>query len=231
MIKIIVSLKKKKLSKQGYFIIKKGNFPLILVLECGVKIWLILNKSVYEILPFFCRCLNGGRCVSTREGNVSCICPQGLTGPRCERKARMPDHKSHVDTEEVNSTVTSIVTSVLSILAAAFILALIIYFYRKKRLGSAFKHRRMAENLVANNIEFSNQMFTPEDDNEENHGSIILPMSESNNFSNPVYDSMYEENHGLLAENPDPDLIVNAADEDPESVDLLTEKHRGNISL
>ena len=72
-------------------------------------------------------------------------------------------------------------------------------------------------------------MFISEDDNEENHGNIILLESERNNFSNPVHDSMHEENHGLLAKNPHPDLIVNVADKDPESVDLLTKKHGGNI--
>lgn len=116
----------------------------------------------------------------------------------------------------------------------------------------AFKHRRMAENLLSNNIEFSNQMYMPEeavddDDHDEGHGHILLRETSSNNFSNPVYENMYgnqnndtpnqeSENQGLLQNNEEAsqvDLIeiINDEDDDPESVDLLTEKHRGNISL
>ena len=64
----------------------------------------------------------------------------------------------------------------------------LVYFYRKTRLGGAFKHRRMAENLLSNNIEFSNQMYMPE---EEEDDSDIIIMRDANNFSNPVYDSMF----------------------------------------
>ena len=111
----------------------------------------------------------------------------------------------------------------------------------------AFKHRRMAENLLSNNIEFSNQMYMPEEavDDDHDDGHILLRET-SNNFSNPVYENMYgnqnndtpnqeSENQGLLQNNEEAsqiDLIEIINDEDdPESVDLLTEKHRGNISL
>ena len=79
-------------------------------------------------------------------------------------------------------------------------------------------------------------------------------MSVSSHFSNPVYDSMYEgannigqdaqndddddeEATGLLNDqaadliNIDPDHIDAQSLHDEESVDLLTEKFRGNISL
>ena len=101
----------------------------------------------------------------------------------------------------------------------------------------------MAENLLSNNIEFSNQMFMPEaDEDAEDNGGSIIRMREPNNFSNPVYEDMYggqqrseSENEGLLRPNEvtTADLIETVEDDDDnaEAVDLLTERHRGNISL
>lgn len=103
----------------------------------------------------------------------------------------------------------------------------LIYAYKRTRLGSAFKHRRMAENLLSNNIEFNNQMFLPEDEDDSDI-IVMRDASSRNNFSNPVYESMYnntEQNALVQQEQP-----VNP-EEDPEAVDLLTERHRGNISL
>ena len=197
------------------------------------------------------RCLNGGRCVSTIDGTVSCICPSHLTGSRCEYKRPSPFRPSKDDEKAVNSTVITVITSVFSLMAFLSVIGAIVYFYRKTRLGMAFKHRRMAENLLSNNIEFSNQMYMPEeavddDDHDEGHGHILLRETSSNNFSNPVYENMYgnqnndtpnqeSENQGLLQNNEEAsqvDLIeIINDDDDPESVDLLTEKHRGNISL
>jgi low-density lipoprotein receptor-related protein 1 (alpha-2-macroglobulin receptor) len=194
------------------------------------------------------RCLNDGKCVSTLEGSVSCICPPGLAGTRCERKSRpqgpSSDDNRHVDTEEVNSTVITIMSIMLSIVAVIGLVGGLVYLYRKKRLGAAFKHRRMAENLVGNNMEFPNQMFLPEEDEAGGHN---IPMSESTNFANPVYETMYgggeaaaseangghhhQEEEGLLASDPDQIDAQSVNDHDSESVDLLTEKHRGNISL
>ena len=76
----------------------------------------------------------------------------------------------------------------LSIAGIILLVLGLVYFYRKTRLGGAFKHRRMAENLLSNNIEFSNQMYMPE---EEEDDSDIIIMRDANNFSNPVYDSMF----------------------------------------
>lgn len=84
----------------------------------------------------------------------------------------------------------------------------------------------MAENLLSNNIEFNNQMFLPEDE-EDQDSDIIVMRDQRNNFSNPVYESMYEQNAALVQQ----EQPTNADEEDPESVDLLTERHRGNISL
>ena len=91
------------------------------------------------------------------------------------------------DTDEVNSTVLTVVVSMFCIAGIILLVLGLVYFYRKTRLGGAFKHRRMAENLLSNNIEFSNQMFMPE---EEDDSDIII-MRDANNFSNPVYESMY----------------------------------------
>ena len=82
-------------------------------------------------------------------------------------------------------------------------------------------------------------------ENEEEDGNILLRETSSNNFSNPVYENMYgsnrghqaAENQGLLqnttenTNNADLIEIINDDQDDPAAVDLLTEKHRGNISL
>lgn len=186
------------------------------------------------------------------EGDVSCICPHGLAGSRCERKdtshRRKNNNGFNSDTDEVNNTVITVLVSMFSIAGIILLVLGLVYFYRKTRLGGAFKHRRMAENLLSNNIEFSNQMYMPE---EEEDDSDIIIMRDANNFSNPVYDSMFgpgqpghqaslvpnetltgaspstQENQGLLSK----ENINLEEQDDPESVDLLTEKHRGNISL
>ena len=155
------------------------------------------------------------------------------------------------------------VFSVLSFVALVFGA---FYVYKRTRLGAAFKHRRMAENLLSNNgaAEFANQIFLQEED--DVNGGDGIPMSVSTHFSNPVYESMYNEEAnedpdeedggvtaGLLADSSNDcdhhhqhggrhhggghhsehHLIedVHQDDDDEESVDLLTEKHRGNISL
>ena len=86
-------------------------------------------------------------------------------------------------------------------------------------------------------------MFMPEadEDAEDTNGGSIIRMRDTNNFSNPVYEEMYEnarpnqgENEGLLPESEaTADLIetMDENDENAEAVDLLTERHRGNISL
>ena len=102
----------------------------------------------------------------------------------------------------------------------------------------------MAENLLSNNIEFSNQMYLPE---EEDDSDIIIMRDQNNanhatsNFSNPVYDSMFGKNEHRRNEQrkneQQQELLVDTSagnedpNEDPEAVDLLTERHRGNIEL
>ena len=202
-------------------------------------------------------CQNGGSCVSDHEGQVSCICPPGLGGSRCHLSSHY-EYKD--DVEEANSIVAQILIGVFSVLAFVALVFGVFYVYKRTRLGAAFKHRRMAENLLSNNAEFANQIYLQEEDDVGGDG---IPMSVSTHFSNPVYESMYNEEAneadedggvtaGLLAD-PSNDhhqhqhhgqhggrhhggghhsehhLIEEHQDE--ESVDLLTEKHRGNISL
>ncbi len=202
-------------------------------------------------------CLNGGKCYWTREGSVSCVCRAGFGGPRCEHKATGPPLGigDNDDTKEVNSTIVSILSILTSILVVVGLAGGLFLLYRKKRLGSAFKHRRMAENLIGNQMEFPNQMFSLTED-DVNGGGSGIPMSDSVNFANPVYETIYgdpdrpilrtaeagrdrggsaiaaSESEGLLtdADRIDTQSLNNEAVV-PEAVDLLTERHRGNIDL
>ncbi len=218
-------------------------------------------------------CLNNGRCVSTVDGTVDCICPAGLAGPRCERKVQKYAGEAGDTDNEVSDTIVTVLITLAAILGVVLFISGLLYFYRSSRLGAAFKHRRMAENLLAsNNIEFANQMYMPEEDEDAEDSSDIIIMRETNNFSNPVYDSLFgsasaassnstaviheqdscdksaevaganNESQDLLSaqeknqnnQTCDHPLLLGGgeeSDQDPESVDLLTEKHRGNINL
>jgi hypothetical protein len=124
---------------------------------------------------------------------------------------------------------------VLTISAVVFVT----FVFRRRKLSEAFKHRRMAESLVnggSSNIEFPNQIYlrdhnVDDDDNNERSRNDV-----ATNFVNPVYETMFspeevdiEENSELLSVH-DRDNYDQHQDES-ESADLLTEKHRGNISL
>ena len=178
----------------------------------------------------------------------------GYKGPRCEYKAPRPERPTgHVDTEDVNNTVVSVISILTAILVVVGISGGLFVLYRKRRLGSAFKHRRMAENLIGNGTEFPNQMFSLTEDDGEAVGLHSMSMSGSTNFENPVYDTIYgdpdrpilrpgasaglattpAESEVLLADADRIDDVQSLSNEamSSEAVDLLTEKHRGNIEL
>ena len=200
------------------------------------------------------RCLNGGFCRWSEDGSsVSCACRKGFKGERCQIKDKEDRQKSSssssssssstkpVDSdEEVESDVVKIVVSIIGVVLTVAAVVFITFVFRRKKLSDAFKHRRMAEILVnggvggvggASNQDFPNQIHLRDRNDDENSRIDI-----ATNFVNPVYETMFspeevemEENSELLSVHDRCDDI-NHHDES-ESADLLTERHRGNISL
>ena len=139
--------------------------------------------------------------------------------------------------EEVNSDVVKIVASILGVVLTIAAIVFAAFVFRRRKLSEAFKHRRMAESLVnggSSNIEFPNQIYLRDQNGDGDDG--ISRNDVATNFVNPVYETMFspeevdiEENSELLSVH-DRDNYEQHQDES-ESADLLTEKHRGNISL
>ena len=148
----------------------------------------------------------------------------------------------HVDSdEEVNGDVVKIIASVIGVVATIAAIIFVAFIWQRRKLSEAFKHRRMAESLVnggsggTNNMEFPNQMYLREHSDDDNARSDV-----ATNFVNPVYETMFspeevdlEENSGLLSIHDDDDRDNYESHDviESESADLLTERHRGNISL
>ena len=182
------------------------------------------------------RCMNGGTCEWSKENIVTCNCKEGFAGERCEAKVnndlivkfKHPNHGHHPsgidaddidDTEAVNRGVTTILSAIITTIILFVIIIGITMRCRTQRLGHAFRHRRMAENLLTGQPsasrdvpigEFPNQMFLEDDqdDMEEesrsrsivrNRGHFRLRSQHSKssnpsaNFVNPVYENVFGE--------------------------------------
>ena len=75
-----------------------------------------------------------------------------------------------------------------SIAAAVLVISAVFVFVKRRRLGNAFRHRRMAENLVGGNPNYPGHMYLPSAD----QASFQLE-EQSTNFVNPVYDTMFAD--------------------------------------
>ena len=141
---------------------------------------------------------------------------------------------------QMKGDVVKIIASVIGVVATIAAIIFVAFIWQRRKLSEAFKHRRMAESLVnggsggTNNMEFPNQMYLREHSDDDNARSDV-----ATNFVNPVYETMFspeevdlEENSGLLSiHDEDRDNYESHDVIESESADLLTERHRGNISL
>ena len=107
---------------------------------------------------------------------------------------------------------------ILGLLICGAAVVAFVYLFRTNRLGRAFKHRRMAENLV----------------NTGENGQHMFPMEttpSSTNFVNPVYENAFgqpEEEESVLL--PQDSLENPLIDLDSESSDLLNnQRHRRQL--
>ena len=182
------------------------------------------------------RCLNGGFCRWSDDGSsVTCACRKGFMGDRCQVKDKNERQRSastkQIDSdEEVDSDVVKIVASLLGIILTVAAVIFVTFVVRRRRLSEAFKHRRMAESLLnGTSNEYPNQIHLRDRNDDENSRIDI-----ATNFVNPVYETMFSPEEVEIEENSE---LLSAHDrcddniDESESADLLTEKHRGNISL
>ena len=56
---------------------------------------------------------------------------------------------------------TFIITTAGSIIAVIVVISAVFVFVKRRRLGNAFRHRRMAENLVGGNPNYPGHMYLP----------------------------------------------------------------------
>jgi integrin beta 2 len=120
-----------------------------------------------------------------------CKCRYGYKGARCEKKI-----------EEMSQDMKSATAIVVPIIALCLIILLVIlgiYIYRK-RANRQFKHMRMAE-PGAGNVEITNPMYLRDYDDEEGGDvgdAFTFDPDKPTNFSNPMYDTLYNENAAEL---------------------------------
>jgi len=174
------------------------------------------------------RCLNGGSCHWSKEDIVSCACPPGFRGDRCQDSDEDDDEgasRHHLivtgDEDDDVRGVGVFVKVVCGLLAAAGSLLLVVglaalakKYLLKGRLGRAFKHRRMAESLVGGE---------GPNDGGGGGGHLLFPMqttstSSASNFINPVYenafgndainDAMNDANGGAFQQLEDEDTLL-----------------------
>ncbi len=102
----------------------------------------------------------------------------------------------------MRSTLSTALVAVFSVAGAVVLVALFMAFAKRRRLGNAFRHRRMAENLIGGGGGdgggggyHPGHMYLPRSGH--GHGGFQLE-EQSTNFVNPVYETMYADDEDLL---------------------------------
>jgi len=96
-------------------------------------------------------------------------------------------------THEATTHVLAIVVPVLLILML-LLLVVIAVVCHKKRINNQFKHQRMAD---GSNMEISNPIYMKDYDDEDADG-FSFDGDKPTNFSNPMYDTLYNESSSDL---------------------------------
>uniref|UniRef100_A0A0K2T8A8 EGF-like domain-containing protein n=1 Tax=Lepeophtheirus salmonis TaxID=72036 RepID=A0A0K2T8A8_LEPSM len=200
------------------------------------------------------RCLNGGVCQWSEDDVVTCVCKNAYGGERCNQKISHMDlntstlDNADVSNQDIRYTVLTIILSILACVLVLIVALALAFGVRRKRLGLAFKHRRMAENLISSNMEFPNRMFLQgegdeeEEDKFENGGNDFhnshrlrprskrqrrsnhFQMEDANkHFVNPVYETLFPrgDSGDPPSINGGEDRSINNEVEDGENTVLL----------
>jgi lipopolysaccharide/colanic/teichoic acid biosynthesis glycosyltransferase len=104
-------------------------------------------------------------------------------GDRCEIKNPQQFYTS-------TATTTAIILPIL-LLLIILIVVVAVFMYRRRAAGNQFKHQRMG--VDGSNMEISNPIYMKDYDDEEADG-FSFDGDKPTNFSNPMYDTLYNEN-------------------------------------
>lgn len=145
--------------------------------------------------------------------NLKSRCPEGFAGNRCENVVL---HTSESSTESNSGSIVTgllIFFGLLMVLIAGLAIGYITL--KRRRSGKPFTHERLDDN----NLEISNPMYMNgevEDDGDPLERSFTLDPDKSNNFANPVYDTMYNSNtaDGNSSRNEEKAVLLEHANEE-----------------
>jgi hypothetical protein len=130
-------------------------------------------------------CLNGGTCRRTDSGSYSCLCASGYSGEYCN---------DLVTSDSGQIYLTPIIASLFVILFIAALAVFLIIFCRQHR--NQFRHKRMAPDTDGANVEISNPIYMKDFVDDDTVDEFALDPDKPTNFSNPMYDSLYNEPGG-----------------------------------
>ncbi|CAH1788845.1 unnamed protein product [Owenia fusiformis] len=153
--------------------------------------------------PEFCNrhCFNDGHCIDCRIEHgmahcSACGCPGHWGGDRCQERVAI---------QPLGHSQSQVVTISASVIASLVILVLLIVavvcIYRKRdsinaRLQNQFRHRKMKNDRT--NVEINNPLYMRDYDDEDDPGEPMETYSfggeQPTNFSNPMYDTLYNDN-------------------------------------
>ncbi|OQV14980.1 Low-density lipoprotein receptor-related protein 2 [Hypsibius exemplaris] len=134
--------------------------------------------------PLRCRCQNQGYCVESQPGNVTCMCPAGLSGSSCEN-----GQPAGVILSATGISAAAIVVPILLILLALGIALLGIMYFRKQRKNKAFANTGPVAFRSGTNVEFGGAGFVGDAPQMEAMPSEFQ-LREKSNFTNPMYEHM-----------------------------------------
>ncbi|XP_065167955.1 low-density lipoprotein receptor-related protein 1 [Atheta coriaria] len=156
--------------------------------------------------PVKCRffCQNGGTC-HLRNGIPYCLCPFDYEGSNCE-SYKHEDVEISPQASEDNEILLPVLSVLGIIVLIACMLAVAFFIFRRR---TAFSHERLQEN------DFNNPMYQ-----ERDAEPFTLDTDKSNNFVNPVYETVYngssgakEEKTGLLQQDGSEDALPSTQEE------------------
>ncbi|XP_014672260.1 PREDICTED: protein jagged-1-like [Priapulus caudatus] len=139
-------------------------------------------------------CHNGAPKVNNIITGLHCLCPAGFTGNRCGVTIAGLKGPVSGDSSQSQDWLLPVVVTVV-IAAALVVIIVAVVCYRRRLRSKGFSHMRMTDNA---NVEISNPMYMRDYEDEQagealEESTLAFNEEKPTNFSNPMYDTMYNE--------------------------------------
>ncbi|XP_016088355.1 low-density lipoprotein receptor-related protein 1 [Sinocyclocheilus grahami] len=167
-----------------------------------------------------CHYCRDGKCIPTNiyqpHGDVTCRCPLGWEGHRCENPA------PNVNAESSGRTASIVIPLVLLILLVLLIGGAVLWYRKRMRGAKGFQHQRMTNGAM--NVEIGNPAYKIyEGEQDDDVGELLdadftLDPDKPTNFTNPVYATLYmgaHNSHNSLASTDEKKELLSRGDEEP----------------